>query len=102
MPSFRAVLTVGGLRPGAEPRAVLPAASAAAAELTLVEAAEVGVAAGRPRLTVRFLADSPRHAAEVGEHIAAGVAELAAVPAWHLTQRVGGRWPVIARGEPRD
>ncbi|WP_150307819.1 hypothetical protein [Planctomonas psychrotolerans] len=96
MPSYRITMTIGALRPGIDPAAVLPAASAAAAELATVEASAVDVVAGAARVTVRFTEDDAEVAAQVGGHVAATVARLADVPHWALTERVGGRWRVVA------
>ena len=41
MPSYRVIMTIGALQPGVRPDAVLPAAAAAAAERTTVEASDL-------------------------------------------------------------
>ncbi len=92
MPSFRVIASVGRLRPGVRPEAVEPAASAAAAELTVVEASSVDVVAREARLTVRFMADGVEDALRIAEHTVARIGELAEVGGWRLTERVGGRW----------
>lgn len=58
MPSYRVIVSVGALRAGVAPQAVEPAAAAAAAERTVVEASSVDVVAREARLTVRFVAES--------------------------------------------
>ena len=57
MPSYRITITIGALRPGVEPPSVLPAAARAADELTTVEASDLGIVSGMPRIVVRFTAD---------------------------------------------
>ena len=95
MPSFRVTLTIGDLRPGTDPRSVLPAAADAARELTVVEASEVNIVAGSARVTVRFSADDAEIARQVGHHIVASTNRVAAVARWAITQRVGGRWAAL-------
>lgn len=92
MPSFRIMLTVGALRPGVHPASVLPECAAAAAALTTVEASDIGVVAGTPRLTVRFTADDPAAAARIAQAVLTSARELAAVSRSTLTRRDGGRW----------
>ena len=92
MPSFRVTITVGALRPGVAPATLLPAAAAAAATLTTVEASDLGVVAGSPRLVVRFTAEDREVAEQVAEHVLAVTAGLAEPRGSLLTQRVGSRW----------
>lgn len=92
MPSYRVIVSVGALRLGVAPQTVEPAAVAAAAERTVVEASSVEVVAGAARLTVRFVADAVPEAVAVAEHTVERVRSLASVGAWRLTERVGGRW----------
>ncbi|ARU51059.1 hypothetical protein CBR64_05710 [Cellulosimicrobium cellulans] len=92
MPSYRVTLAVGLLRPGADPEAVLPAAAAAARDLTTVEAYDVGVVRGEARVTVRFLADTDAAAHDVADAVEAGVRAHAATSGGRLTRRWGARW----------
>lgn len=92
MPSFRVIIPVGRLRGDVAATAVEPAAAAAAAELTTVEATSVDIVAREARLTVRFTADRASDALKVAEHTVAAVHRLAETGAWRLTERVGGRW----------
>lgn len=92
MPSFRVTLTIGTLVPGVDPRSVLPAAVAAAEELTVVEASGLAIVRGAPRIIVRFTADDAELATQIGEHVAASTARLADIPTWKMTAREGGRW----------
>ena len=95
MPSYRITMTIGALKPGVAPDSVLPAAADAAREFCTVEAADVGIVAGMPRVTVRFTADDAELALQVGRHVVA-VTGMAAEPlAWKVTERVGGRWYVV-------
>lgn len=95
MPSYRVTMTVGMLKAGVAPDRVLPTAKAAAAELTSVEASDLGIVAGSPRITIRYTADDAELAAQLGRHIAATTAEVADVLAWKVTERVKGRWYVV-------
>lgn len=92
MPSFRVIVSIGALRAGVLPQAVEPAAVAAAAELTVVEASGVDVFAREARLTVRFTADGPEEAIRVARHTVERVGAVAEPVRWQLTERVGGRW----------
>jgi hypothetical protein len=92
MPSFRVIVPVGALRAGVRPADVLPAAAAAAAEHTVVEASSVDVVSGEARVTVRFTADTVDHAIFVGAHVADRVSGVAAIGSWRVTERVAGRW----------
>lgn len=95
MPSYRVTMTVGMTRPGVAPDRVLPAAADAAAELTTVEAADLGIVAGAPRITIRFTADDAELAAQFGQHIAAATNAVAEVLVAKVTERVKGRWYVV-------
>nr|WP_218881491.1 hypothetical protein [Leifsonia shinshuensis] len=80
------------MRPDVSPTAVEPAAAAAVAEWTTVEATSVDVVSREARLTVRFTADGAHEALRVAEHAVEAVALLADTGNWRLTERVGGRW----------
>lgn len=92
MPSFRVIIPVGHLHPGVLAASVEPAAAAAAAELTTVEASSVDVVSREARLTVRFTADRGADAVRIAEHTVEAVGRLAQTGSWRLTERVGGRW----------
>jgi hypothetical protein len=95
MPSFRIAFAVGTLRAGVDPASVLPAAAAAARELTIVEASDLGVVAGTARITVRFTAEGGDLARQIGDHVVAQVTQLAALSGIRVTERVGGRWYAV-------
>ena len=95
MPSFRVTVTIGALRPGTRPESVLPAAARAAGELTTVEASDLAIVSGMPRITVRFTADGAGSAMQIGEHVVASTSSLAEALAWKVTERVKGRWYLI-------
>lgn len=95
MPSYRVILVVGRLTPGTAPQQVLPAAAAAAAELTRVEAQDLAVVAGEPRITVRYQAEDDGQAFDVAGRVVGEVTGLAAVPRSVVTRREGGRWVPI-------
>ena len=92
MPSYRVTMTIGALQPGVRPDAVLPAAAAAAADLTTVEASDLAVVAGSARATVRFTADDGDLALAIGEHVVATTRQVAVPATWLVTERVKGRW----------
>ena len=92
MPSYLVIMTIGALQPGVRPDAVLPAAAAAAAERTTVEASDLAVVAGSARATVRFTADDGTAALAIGDHVVAQTRLVAAPVTWLVTERVKGRW----------
>lgn len=99
MPSYRVVLTIGALRAGTRPDAVLPAAVEAAGTVTTVEASDVAVVAGVAHITVRFTEDFDDAATQLGAQAAEHVADFADVSAHAVTKRVKGRWIPVAPHE---
>jgi hypothetical protein len=95
MPSYRITMTIGALRAGVNPESVLPTAAEATREFGTVEAADVGIVAGMPRVTVRFTADDAELALQIGRHVVEATATAAEPVAWKVTERVGGRWYVV-------
>lgn len=95
MPSYRITITIGALRPGVEPPSVLPAAARAADELTTVEASDLGVVSGMPRIVVRFTADDAATAQTIARHVVTTVSTLAEPLAATVTERVKSRWYVV-------
>ncbi|MBF4629718.1 hypothetical protein ITJ42_00630 [Clavibacter michiganensis subsp. phaseoli] len=95
MPSYRITMTVGALRPGADPAAVLPSAAAEAARVATLEANDLQVVRGEPRLTVRFTAEDDAAAERVAAAVRARTAELVEVVRGSITRRDGGDWTRI-------
>ena len=95
MPSYRVLLAVGSLRPGARPDALLPQAAASAAEHTTVEANDIMMVRGEPQLVVRFTAADDPFALGVGAAVEATVAQLADVRSARVTRRDGGAWTLV-------
>ena len=85
-------MTMGALRPGVSPADVLPAAKAAAGELTMVEAADVTIVAGSARIVIRFESDDSELATQIAEHVVATTRNSVEVPAFTVTERARGRW----------
>ena len=92
MPDYRVTMIVGAVRPGISPATVLPTAKAAAAELTMVEAADLAVVSGEARVTIRFESDDAELANQIAEHVVATTRGSADVPRFSVTQRAKGRW----------
>jgi hypothetical protein len=92
MPDFRVTMIIGALKPGVPPTAVLPAAKAAAGELTMVEASDLAVVSGKARVTIRFEADDGDLATQISEHVVAVTDTVADVDGYRVTERVRGRW----------
>ena len=92
MPSYRVRMVVGNLHPGVDPAGVLPAAADAAREHTTVEAAQVDVVRGVPRLTIRFEAVDDLTASHVGRAVVERTDQLVEVEVSRVTRRYGARW----------
>lgn len=92
MPDYRVTMVVGALGPGVSPASVLPTAKAAAAELTMVEAADLAVVAGEARVTIRFESDDAELANQIAEHVVATTRGSVDVPRFSVTERAKGRW----------
>jgi hypothetical protein len=95
VPSYRITMTVGALRPGADPAAVLPSAAAEAARVATLEANDLQVVRGEPRLTVRYTAEDDAAAERVAATVRARTAELVDVVRGSITRRDGGDWTRI-------
>lgn len=91
MPSYRSILTIGALRPGQQPDAVEQAARQAVTRTTALEAFQVDVVRGEPRVTVRFTAADDADARPVHERTLTAVREVAGAPRAVLAKVVGGR-----------
>ncbi|SDN50654.1 hypothetical protein SAMN05216355_10579 [Actinomyces ruminicola] len=96
MPSYRSILTVTDLLPGHGPRDVEAAARAAVTSSTTLEAFQVDVVRGRPRVTVRFTGADDAEARAVHHRTLAQVRQAAVVSAQVLAKVVGGRSVPIA------
>jgi len=92
VPDYRVTMTMGALRPGVAPAAVLPAAKEAAGELTMVEAADLTVVAGSARIVIRYESDDAELATQIAEHVVATTRGLVEVPVFTVTERGRGRW----------
>lgn len=92
MPSYRVVMVLGDLHAGVDPARVLPAAMDVARACTAVEAGQVEIVRGLPRVAVRFDAADDRAAASVGRDVVGGTDALVVVETSRVTRRVGGRW----------
>ncbi|PWC06337.1 hypothetical protein [Mycetocola zhujimingii] len=95
MPSYRVTISVGRLAPGVMPDSVLPRAAAAAAELVVVEASDLSVVAGSPRIVVRFAAEDAGQALRVGGHVVEQTGLIAEPLSWTVTARDQGRWYLV-------
>jgi hypothetical protein len=98
MPSFRAQLQITGLRPGNAPEAVMDAAVTAVGSMHVVEANQLDLVAGIPRITVRFMVESSEYEAENLQALHAGAGMREEVDAVALTGRLSvlrrnrGKW----------
>jgi beta-lactamase class A len=95
MPSFRVTMIIGALQTGSAPASVLPTAAAAAAELTTVEASDLTLVKGSPRVTVRFTADDAEQALGIGRHVVETTRTVAEPVSSVVTERVQGSWVAV-------
>lgn len=95
MPSYRVVLTIGRVHPGADAQAVLPSAADAVGRLTVVEARNVGVVKGRGQATVRFEAADDESARPVAAAAAVAAADHAEILEVQLRRQAGTRWTLV-------
>lgn len=96
MGSYRVVLMIGEMRVGRAPEDVLPAAVAAARELTTAESWDLAIAHGMPRINVRFTADDDAEAFRVAELVRARTNVVAQARGVTVTRRYGSRFHPIA------
>ncbi|MET4002113.1 MULTISPECIES: hypothetical protein [Arthrobacter] len=101
MPSFRATLQITGLRPGHAPEEVMDMAVAAVGAAHVVEANQLDIVAGTPRITVRFMVEASEHDAEnqfarnAAVSMAHGVNTVASSGALRTYRRQTGKWLAI-------
>ncbi|MDN3483684.1 hypothetical protein QMA10_17390 [Arthrobacter sp. APC 3897] len=98
MPSFRAQLNITGLKPGTHPEAVMDTAVAALAASHHVEASQLDIVAGIPRITLRFMVPDNEFSLENSQalHAAANmrhaVETVADAERLRVLRRRRGRW----------
>ncbi|MHA7142800.1 MULTISPECIES: hypothetical protein [unclassified Arthrobacter] len=98
MPSFRAQLDIMGLLPGHPPEAVMDSATAALGAAHLVEAKQLDVVAGVPRITLRFLVEETdyetgaRQAISAAVNMRHAVERVATVGILRVLRRRRNRW----------
>ncbi|ALV47172.1 hypothetical protein SAMN04489740_2764 [Arthrobacter alpinus] len=98
MPSFRATLQITGLRPGHAPEDVMNMAVATVESAHVVEANQLDIVAGVPRITVRFMVEASEYDAEnqfarnAAVSMAHGVNEVATTGALRSYRRSAGKW----------
>jgi len=102
MPSFRASLKIIGLRPGNAPEAVMSTAVAALGSMHLVEANQLDIVAGVPRITLRFTVEASqddvenRQARDAGASMRHAVESVALTEGLHVLRRRQGKWIPVA------
>ncbi|MDO9396209.1 MAG: hypothetical protein Q7T71_06680 [Herbiconiux sp.] len=96
MPSYRVTMIVGTLELGVKPETVLPTLTEAIGDFTLVESSDIAIVAGRPRVTVRFTADTDEAAFLIAEQGIDGTRVSVEPIAWQVTRQVHGRWEELA------
>lgn len=98
MPSFRATLTINGLRPGNAPEAVMSTAVAALSSMHLVEANQLDIVGGVPRITLRFTVDPSqddvenRQARDAGASMRHAIETVAVTGGLRVLRRSKGKW----------
>ena len=91
MPSYRTILPSGALAPGRAPRAGARAARDAVEATTILEAFQIDVVRGEPRVTVRFTGADDGEARAVHDRTTAAVRQVASTPRAVLAKVVSGR-----------
>ena len=97
MPSFRLELEIGSLRPGHDPNEVMDTAIASLAGFH-VDATDIAVTAGTPRVLLRFTVtdssetDENQAARLAAVHARDAVDEVADTGQLWVLRRRGGRW----------
>lgn len=92
MPSYRAILPIGDVRPGHSPEEVMDSAVAAVSSIATVEHTDIQILSGVPRIVVRFTIDDDVDARFVAGAMKDAVSRVAATGAGRLLLRRGGRW----------
>ena len=91
MPSYRTILPIGALAPGRAPLDVERAARDAVEATTILEAFQIDVVRGEPRVTVRFTGADDGEARAVHDRTTAAVRQVASTPRAVLAKVVSGR-----------
>ncbi len=97
MPSFRLELEIGQLRPGRDPNEVMDTARAGLGDFH-VDATDIAVAAGTPRILLRFSVPDSSEAEEnqlarlAAVHTRDAVDVVASTGQLWVLRRRGGRW----------
>lgn len=98
MPSFRATIQITGLRPGHAPAEVMDTAVAVVGSSHVVEANQLDVVAGVPRITVRFMVEASEYDAEnrlardAAASLQHGVNSVALTGSLRTFRRSAGKW----------
>jgi hypothetical protein len=98
VPSFRATIQITGLRPGHAPEEDMDTAEAVVASRHVVEANQLDVVAGGPRITVRFMVEASEYDAEnslardAAASLQHGVNVVATTTALKAFRRSAGKW----------
>ncbi len=98
MPSFRATVNITGLRSGHAPEEVMDMAVSAVGAAHVVEANQLDVVAGVPRITVRFMVEASEYDAEnqqarnAAVSMGHGVNTVATTAALRTFRRSAGKW----------
>lgn len=91
MPSYRTIVTIGALMPGRSPQEVEQRARAVVGQHTTLEAFQIDVVAGQPRVTIRFTGVDDEQAREVHRALLDALTEVANLPRAVLAKVVSGR-----------
>ena len=91
MPSYRSILTVSTLKAGHDPGDVESAARDAVRRTTVLEAFQVDVVRGEPRVTVRFTGSDDAEARGVHAHLVEAIGSVSQIERVWLAMVVAGR-----------
>ena len=92
IPSYRAILPIGDIRPGHHPEEVMDSAVAAVSSIATVEHTDIQILSNVPQIVVRFSLDDDGDAHFVADAMADAVSRVATTGPGRLLLRRGGRW----------
>ena len=98
MPSFRATVQITGLRPGHAPEEVMDMAVSVVASAHVVEANQLDIVGGVPRITVRFMVEASEYdtensqARDAAANLRHGLNTVASTGALQVFRRSAGKW----------
>lgn len=91
MPSYRTIVTIAALLPGRQPEDVERSTRSVVGRHSTLEAFQIDIVAGQPRVTIRFTGADDEQAREMHRLLIDTLAEVANMPRAVLAKVVSGR-----------